>query len=264
MAESGRPLYAALAACALAAVGCGHQSPPPPAPPAIALPQKWPTGRAPPIRITDELTLSIPLTYQRSAIDRDPHAPPSAPAWLAHQEAHFDFFLPGFTGYTLQNYRNEEDDSKVEVVYLHAGDPQEAEPDAAGEYPPNMLKRALKESLDPQHAASRYGLTCYPGRTAANRLSCFGRRADSAAEDIMVTVPEPPYPEGLAFPQLQARYFSKRYGGVRIAWRTHVRNFARWREIDAQIWRFIDTWRDAPEPEAPPAATPAPATLNRS
>jgi hypothetical protein len=45
---------------------------------------------------------------------------------------------------------------------------------------------------------------------------------------------------------MQARYFSKRYGGVRIAWRTHVRNLPRWHEIDAQIWKFIDAWSVAP------------------
>ena len=52
-----------------------------------------------------------------------------------------------------------------------------------------------------------------------------------------------------AVPLMQARYFSRRYGGVRIAWRTHVRNFSRWREIDAQIWKFIDAWNVARAPD---------------
>jgi hypothetical protein len=44
---------------------------------------------------------------------------------------------------------------------------------------------------------------------------------------------------------------------VRIAWRTHVRNLPRWHDIDAQIWKFIDTWNvappagQAPQPKSP-------------
>jgi hypothetical protein len=48
---------------------------------------------------------------------------------------------------------------------------------------------------------------------------------------------------------MQARYFSRRYGGVRIAWRTHVKNLPRWHDIDAQIWKFIDAWKVTPAAE---------------
>jgi hypothetical protein len=235
-------------------VGCARQpsAPPPPPPPPPPPLTEWPKGLTPPLKITDQLTLEIPLQYQRTAIDPG-HTPRRA--FISQQsdrsEAQFDFFLPDYSGYTLQNYQNDSDPEKVEVAYLHAGNPHESDPDAPGEYPPNMLQRSLKELLDPKHYHDQYGLRCYEGRVPSSRLTCFGRRT-AAGEDIMLTTLKPPYPADL-FPQLQARYFSQRYGGVRIAWRTHVKNLPRWHAIDAQIWKFIDAWKvSAPEPAGNP------------
>jgi hypothetical protein len=255
-----------LTASLLIAAGCGApQSAGVPAPAPPPPPTEWPRGRAAPVTLTDELTVSIPLQYERSAINRDPGAPAATPAAFTRKEAQFDFFLPGFTGYTLENYRNESDENKVEVLYLHAGDPHEADPDAPGEYPPNMLKRSLQELLDPKHYRDQFGLRCYRGRVFTDRLTCYGRRDEQSGEDIMLTVPVPPYAEGVSFPEMQARYFCRSYGGVRITWRTHVKNLPRWREIDTQIWRFIEEWNVAPAAGAPtsPGARTA-ARLNRN
>jgi hypothetical protein len=247
-----------LAACAAAAAGCSRKPTPAVSEPAPPAPREWPQGRTAPVKITETLILSIPLQYERSAID--PKAPAANPRSFTHKEAQFDFFLPDFSGYTLQNYQNDFDENKVEVVYLHAGDPHEADPDAPGEYPPNMLKRSLTGLLDANDYKDLYGLRCYKGRVQVDRLACYGRRDPQSGEDIMLTTLAAPYPEGVTFPQMQARYFSKQYGGVRIAWRTHVRNLPRWQEIDAQIWKFIATWNVAP-PQ--PAGAPAPAKPSR-
>jgi hypothetical protein len=262
--ENARCLSAcALALCTLAVAGCARRQHAPPAAPesSVATLHAWPQGHTAPLKITDDLVLEIPLEYERSAIYRDQkpaRALISTPS--DRSEVQFDFFLPGFTGYTLENYRNDSDENKVEIVYLHAGDPHEADPDAPGEYPPNMLKRALQEFLNPNDYQDLYGLRCYRGRIASDRLGCYGRRDEARREDILLYVPQPPYAPGV-FPQIQARYFSTRYGGVRIAWRTHVKNLPRWHEIDAQIWKFIEEWRVG-LPAAPPGpseARPAPA-----
>jgi hypothetical protein len=237
-----------LAVCGIAAAGCTKKTAPGPSAPdqSAPLPQVWPAGRSAPLKITDTLILSIPLEYERAAIY---HGEPARALMFVQSDradGQFDFFLPHFSGYTLQNYQEESDPNKVEVVYLHAGDPHEAEPDAPGEYPPNMLKRALQDFLNPDDHQDMYGLRCYQGRVASERITCYGRREASAREDIMLYASVPPYAAGVSFPLVQARYFSKRYGGVRIAWRTHVSNLSRWREIDTQIWKFIDTWNVAP------------------
>jgi hypothetical protein len=243
-----------------AAAGCTRKHPAPAPPPLTA----WPQGHTKPFKITDSLTVEVPLQYWRFAIN--PVTPPRVPVLphSDHVEVQFDFFLPDFSGYTLQNYRNDSDENKVEVVYLHAGDMHEADPDAPGEYPPNMLKRALKELVDPKDYQDLYGLRCYKGRVLTDRLTCYGRRDEKTREDILLYVPIPPYPPEVTFPMIQARYFSKRYGGVRVAWRTHVRNLPRWHDIDVQVWKFIDEWKVAEPPTAAPAAAPAAAPSLRS
>jgi hypothetical protein len=240
---------AVLAACVVALAGCSGKSGPAAGERAPGRPREWPQGRAAPVKITEQLILAVPLPYERSAIEPGgPPAPP--PGQSAHGEVHFDFFLPDFSGYTLQNYRNDSDPNKVEVVYVHAGNPHEADPDAPGEYPPNMLKRSLQQILDPNRYQDQYGLRCYQGRVVTSRITCYGPR-DAAGEDIMLTTLVPPYAADVTFPEMQARYFSKRYGGVRVSWRTHVRNLPRWREIDTRIWKFIDAWNIAPPPGRP-------------
>lgn len=245
-----RPLAVALVLCAAAAAGCAKKVPTPLAPPPPPPISEWPKGVTAPLKITDQLTLAIPLQYERTAIEPKQMR---TKAFISQQsdrsEARFDFFLPDFSGYTLKNYQSDSDPNKVEVAYVHAGNPHEGDPDAPGEYPPNMLKRALAESLNPSDHKDEFGLRCYQGRVPSARLTCYGPR--EGGENIMLTTLQPPYPPG-DFPQMQARYFSKQYGGVRIAWRTHVQNLPRWREIDAQIWKFIDTWKvQAPAPASP-------------
>ena len=247
---------ALLMICALGAAGCArkHSGSGTAAQPAEIL-RSWPQGVSAPLKVTDALTLAIPLQYERSAISHEHKVRALISVQSDRSEVQFDFFLPDFSGYTLQNYQNESDENKVEIVYLHAGDPHEAEPDAPGEYPPNMLKRSLRDFLNPADYKDMYGLRCYRGRNLSDRVACYGRR-DTGGEDILLYTFLPPYPPGVTFPQMQARYFSKRYGGVRIAWRTYAGNLPRWQEIDTQIWKFIDAWQVVPAPT--PNAAPAP------
>ena len=237
---------AVLAASLLAAAGCARKSGAP-APPAASTPAPthWPEGHTTPLKITDTLVLTIPLQYERSALEHG-HGPRSPFAGVrGRTEAQFDFFLPDFSGYTLQNYRKEFDQNKVEVIYLHAGDPHEADPGAPGEYPPNMLARALKDQLDPHDYKDMHGLRCYRGRVLTGRLSCYGARDAAVHEDILLYVPVSTQPATDSAPMIKANYFSRRYGGVRIAWRTAAQNLPQWREIDAQIWTFIAAWNQA-------------------
>ena len=81
----------------------------------------------------------------------------------------------------------------------------EAQADAAGEYPPNMLKRALKDFLNPNDYKDQYGLRCYQDRTPSGRLTCYGKRDDS--EYIVLYTKVPPYAEGDSFPAMQARWY---------------------------------------------------------
>ena len=241
------PVTVVLCLCAVAAAGCGRRESGPGKAGAEAepAPRAWPQGRSAPLKVTDQLILAVPLQYELSAL----HHGEATHALMFTQsdraEVQFDFFLPDFSGYTLANYRQEFDEHKVEVVYLHAGDPHEAKPDAAGEYPPNLLKRALQDLFNPDDREDRYGLRCYRGRSLTDRMACYGQRDAASREDILLYVAVPPYAAGV-FPVMQARYFTQRYGGIRIAWRTHVSNLPRWHDIDSEIWKLIDAWNVAP------------------
>ena len=251
---AGRTTLALLLVGALLA-GCGKQArmATGPVEERQELPKEWPQGSSEPLKITDQLTIAIPLKYVRAAIYHGRARKALLTVQSDRSEAQFEFFLPEYSGYTLENYRSDSDENKVEVVYLHAGDPHEADTDAAGEYPPNMLKRALRDFLNPSAYQDQFGLRCYEDREPSGRRTCYGRR--SADEDIVLYTKVPPYAEGDTFPVMQARYFSKRYGGVRIAWRSHVKNLPRWYDIDTQIWKFIDEWQVQPAQE-PPASSP--------
>jgi hypothetical protein len=119
-----------------------------------------------------------------------------------------------------------------------------------------MLQRMLQDQLNPQDYKDMFGLRCYRGRVPTTRLSCYGVRDAAAREDILLYLPEPSAQSPDNFPQLKANYFSRQYGGVRIAWRTHLRNLPRWHDIDAQIWKFIDAWNLAAA--GPPDPSPQP------
>lgn len=234
-----RRILIALVACA-ALVSCTQEyESTPKLDTSPAATQHWPQGRSVPYKISDSLILAIPLEYERSALYArgGPIARAPRTGVIENAQAQFDFFLPDYTGYTPQNFEVKGDPNKVEVAYLIAANPAARTS--------NMLANALKTFLDPNDYRDMYGLRCYQPRILKDRVWCYGIRDDSNNEDIMLYVLEPPYSPGVVFPQMHARYISKRYGGVEIAWRTHISNFPRWHEIDAQIWKFIDTWNVA-------------------
>jgi hypothetical protein len=147
---------------------------------------------------------------------------------------------PEFSGYTPQSYQAPFDERMVEVA---TADPSQVAPDAPGYYPPNMIKRMLKPPLDANNYQEMGGLKCYPGIPTS--LICYGRRDPVTNEDILLQVDVPPYGPGTRSPLIQARYFTPVYGGLTIAWRANAKNLSQWREIDAQVWKFIASWNVA-------------------
>lgn len=200
-----------------------------------------------PLKVTNSLILSIPLEYERFAISGHPAAasPKDHDRPVESGRASFYFFLPDFSGYTVQRFKENFDTNEVQVAYLIASDPHPTGLNVPNSYPPNMLKNALKYLADPNDFQDMYGLRCYKGRILKSEAFCYGRRDENDGEDILFNIMIPPYRTGVVNPQMHARYFSKRYGGVEIAWRSNAKNLPRWHEIDAQIWRFIDTWNIA-------------------
>jgi hypothetical protein len=204
----------------------------------------WPEGRSVPFRITDSLTISIPLDYMRSAayLGRERFDPPPDAKPVENALVQFDFFLPDFSGYTYEKYENEFDHNRVEVVHVRSGNPAESAIDAPGWHPPNQLSRILKYVADANEYRDQYGLRCYRPRVGKDVMYCYGRRDEHLKEDFLLELHVPPYRPGMLNPQMRTTYFSSRYGGVEISWRTSVDNLPRWREIDTKIWKYMDSW----------------------
>jgi hypothetical protein len=212
--------------------------------------RQWPQGRPALYRLSNHVIFAIPPQYQRfwlqkNLVVRAPADPKTIPQ---AESLAFEFFMPDFSGYTPKNYMNAFDDDRVDVIDIEPADSAQMQPGAPGYYPPNMIKRALGSYLSSDNSQDLYGLRCYAQRgsgTKPRELTCYGRRDDQTREDIMLDAYVPPFDAGTVYPLIQAVYYSNRYGGLKVVWRTNVRNFSRWREIDAQIWRFIAEWSAA-------------------
>jgi hypothetical protein len=209
----------------------------------------WPQGHPALFKLKGNLVLAIPPQHQQFWIQKDHVIRAPAPINRIPEVASvaFEFFLPDFTGYTPGNFDKPFDEDLVDVVDLQSADPKQTEPDAPGSYPPNMLKRALGTYLHPNEYQDQYGLRCYQQDTpkGLERVTCYGRRDEREKEDIMLYAITAARSKAVRFPIMQAEYFTRRYGGLRIVWRTNVKNLPRWRDIDGQIWNFIDNWNIA-------------------
>ncbi len=172
--------------------------------------------------------------------------------------------MPDFSGYTPDNYRVDFDQDRVEIAYISPEPMSVLEPEGLGAYPPNMFKRASTgpfRSFDPEKYEEKYGLRCYEQMNRdTDEQICYGKRDSNLNEYLLLDVMVPPYSPGHLFPMMTTKYFSPKYGGVEIAWRSHMKNWPRWREIDAQIWKYIDAWNVAPKR---PVSVSAPVSTTR-
>lgn len=211
---------------------------------------KWWTGQPALFKLSDTLLLQIPPMYQKFWIQRDKvtRAPADLDKIPKGGLIGFEFFMPDFSGYTPYNYESEFHEDRVQVVYVeHVGMGAE-QPGASGYFPPNMFQRITTGvgSINQERYEERFGLRCYEKRpNDMDNQVCYGVRDATVGEFILLDITVPPYNISTRYPHMQARYFSPRYGGMNIVWRSHMKHFERWRDIDVQIWKFIDAWNIA-------------------
>jgi hypothetical protein len=229
----------------------------------------WP-GKPSLVKLKDNLVLAIPPQHHQfwtqrhwiTGIDTS-FRPPMALDKLPYaQSAGFTMHMPDFGGYTPDNYLKDFDENRVEIVYIMPAPMSYMEPGAPGSYPPNVFPRTSTgpfRSFDPDNYEEKFGLRCYENLDPTIETQyCYGRRDSDLEEYLLLDVAFPPYRSWVRFPNMQTKYFSPKYGGLEIVWRTHMNNFPRWREIDAQIWKYIAAWNIAPQNS--PATSPTTTT----
>lgn len=193
-------------------------------------------GRATEYELPNHVVIAIPPNYQ---FPRPPAQSDGRPYEV--DGIQFQFFLPSFTGYVTDPAATEFDPNKVVVTEFIVANPDETKPDAPGAYVPNMKKRALAAYLDTTSPITQYDLTCYREKNPYEQFACFGKRTNT--EEIMLQVDTPNSSPVMKIYLMRAEYYSSSYGGMEVRWRTQAQNLPRWREIDEQIWKFVDQWK---------------------
>jgi hypothetical protein len=228
--------------------------------------KKWP-GKPSVVKLKDNLGLAIPpqhhqfWTHYHWLTGRDmAYRPPMAIDKLPYaKSAGFTMHMPDYAGYTPDNYLKDFDENRVEIVQISPASMDQMQPGATGAYPPNQFERISTgpyRAFDPDKYEEKYGLRCYlQTDTDGDTQYCYGKRDSNIEEYLFLDITVPPYRISTQFPNMTTHYFSPRYGGLEIAWRTHMNNFPRWREIDAQIWKYIDAWNIAPKAAPTPSTT---------
>jgi hypothetical protein len=207
--------------------------------------RNWP-GEAALFKLREGLTLAIPPIYQEfwlqgDRVIRRPAAVSRAPTVPL---IGFDFFMPDFGGYTPGNYRQPFHEDRVRVNYLST-----VEPRTDGEAPlysdiDGAISRLAGVFLLPDQFTDEHGLRCFASPAPSNqRRICVGERLQG--ERMLLDIKVLPYDLATTYPMVHARYYTKLYGGMEVDWSAHMKWFARWFEIEQQIWRFVDAWNVA-------------------
>ena len=215
-------------------------------PAAGACSPSWPDGKSvPPIKITDDLVLAIPVKYlryewlncRRSAMDierRRASLPMNAGAG-------FDFFLPDFSGYTIERFRAPFGSDEVHVAYVVSARVVGFHPTDAAKLESDQFKNELRVLADTGKYRDMYGLRCYEGKILKNRMFCYSARSGEEHRGILLSVDVPPYAPGVN-PLMRVNYFSKSYGQIAVSWWSDAKNLPHWREIDSRLWQFMAAW----------------------
>jgi hypothetical protein len=228
--------------------------------------EQWLTDKPSYVNFTDQLQLAIPPQHQQFWLQKDivPRRledMPKKPMGINSGAIAFHFFMPDFSGFTPENYDKEFHPDHVYVLIEAQGLGQE-QLGMPGGYPENIYRRMLfgEMSMDLDSKEIVHGLECF--RRKQKKLdgdpdsrACYGIKDDLTERMIQLDIMQPPYPNWVRHPIMQAAYFSPDHGGVRLMWRTHMKHFPRWKEIDQQIWRWIGQWNIAKPTANTPSAT---------
>lgn len=214
----------------------------------------WP-GKPALYKLKEDLVLAIPPQFQGFWGQRHwitgfdlANRPPKAIADLPYERsAAFAMHMPNFDGFTIENYQIEFDEDLVTVLDIQPSPMSAMEPGASGSYPPNQIVRvAQSKSVNMDKYEDKHGLRCYDDiNDPNNSKTCYGRRDSDIEEYLILRFVTPRYESWIRYPIMQTNYFSPKYGGLVVSWRAHVKHLPRWREIDAQIWKYIAQWNIA-------------------
>ena len=84
--------------------------------------------------------------------------------------------------------------------------------------------------------SDKYGMQCHK---LEYRYQCFGESNNPKISGLVVDIWD-------SEPKVSVSYSELIYGGIELSWYVHKDNLHQWKEIDANIWRLLETWNVSP------------------
>ena len=94
--------------------------------------------------------------------------------------------------------------------------------------------------LDADSSETNNGVTCYRFKDGSSGQRCFGYSLKDAVSGFSF------YVSSDVNYRIQVYTHESMYGGVEVKWYIDQKNISRAQEIDAAIWRLLDTWNISP------------------
>lgn len=88
--------------------------------------------------------------------------------------------------------------------------------------------------------SNKYGMQCWRNQST-DSLRCYGQSKHKVDVGVLF--------KNMGVDQsnwVLAKSWEPLYGGITIEWSIDKRNLHRWKEVDAAIWRLLDTWNVSP------------------
>lgn len=86
-----------------------------------------------------------------------------------------------------------------------------------------------------------FGLECYPSGSGYDSV-CIGTTGHPQHPQVYLLVTNSVNSKNII---IYATSYTSLYGGLRAEWQVTVKDLSNWKEIDAAIWRLLDTWNVA-------------------
>jgi hypothetical protein len=83
-----------------------------------------------------------------------------------------------------------------------------------------------------------FGLECYPSGSGYDSV-CIGTTGHPHHPQVYLYTSKNVHSENMT---IYATSYTSLYGGLRVEWEATVKDLKNWKEIDAAIWRLLDTW----------------------
>ena len=221
----------------------------------------WPGADQPALfKLKENLILAIPPEHQQFWLQGDKVVRGKVPfeKILLVPLIGFQMFLPDFSGYTAKNFKSDFDENLIDVKYIEPANINEMLSGAPGYYPANQLNNLIQSNdVNINNFTDLFGLKCFNTIEKGNTLHkddkadlqskyCLGEvNRGNGVEKLLLEIHVPPYPDWVKYPMMRTKYFSSKYGGVHVFWLAHIKHLEHWREIDQQVWNYIDAWNIA-------------------